>query len=777
MKKPLLVLLLAAAAHALNAQTGGVTASTPDKAVSNAAAHALNAQTGGWYPFTPSNDHDAPSAIGMDAWNAEPAGTHGRVERQGDKLVYNGEEIKLWGLNNTYRSCAPSKEMAEKRAAMYRKFGVNAMRLHKYADGPGWAGIQSETSFINFDPEGLDQMDYYVAELKENGIYTKLSPTFGIAIGVDEIERIPYHEEIGELRRNRVKARHGWVSIAEEIQDLQIEQTVQLLNHTNPYTGMRYADDPAIFCVELYNEDSVLFFGTNSKFQRSPTMRERHGRAFADWLIRKYETTAAWEAAWGEDAIVSDPSDIEPGLRNLIDPAKVTGDLESESLGSGTVIPWGQPWYYDAAMNPDSDQAFLKQRFLDTMEYLIGLQDEFYGKFVNAIRETGFDGEIIASNWQAGSLVGHYLNLFSDYQVGTIDRHNYFGGNRRALKGQQPFRSGSMLARPGMGSLSAGFQQVDDRPFMLSEWIHVQPNEWYAEGPAILGAYGWGLQGWDISYIFQNTDDGEFTDELLKQAWDVANPAILAVFATVSREVRRFDVKEAPETHTLNVHVDSLLEGELDFRNETTQAWDEKSFTTDKVPMEALAATRVAVDFTAEPQETEVFDIDAYRDGDAIVSSTGQLRWTPSKGDEPQGGHVTIDTDGTKAFIGFAPGGQAFDLGDGYSIAPEKGFAVIHLSAKGENETLANAKEIVVTAMARARNSGMIVDEEKSQIVKPGAAPIMLEPVKAAVKTPFSGELLVLDQDGIAPTATREIDGTFVLDGAKDKTPFYLIKK
>ena len=37
-------------------------------------------------------------------------------------------------------------------------------------------------------------------------------------------------------------------------------------------------------------------------------------------------------------------------------------------------------------------------------------------------------GEILGSNWQAGSNLSHYYNLWSDAQVGILDRHNYFGG-------------------------------------------------------------------------------------------------------------------------------------------------------------------------------------------------------------------------------------------------------------------------------------------------------------------------------------------------------------
>ena len=97
-------------------------------------------------------------------------------------------------------------------------------------------------------------------------------------------------------------------------------------------------------------------------------------------------------------------------------------------------------------------------------------------------------------------MLPHYFNLRSDYLVGYIDRHNYFGGGL----------FDTMLTHPGSGYFSSGLQQVADRPFGLSEWIHVYPSLYSAEGPAIVAAYGMGLQGWDASYEFQS--DGKPAD-------------------------------------------------------------------------------------------------------------------------------------------------------------------------------------------------------------------------------------------------------------------------
>ncbi len=66
-----------------------------------------------WYPFKPTNT-PAPGAIGMADWLEKPAGKHGRIERSQDELVYNGQPIKLWGMNFCFAACAGK---AARRAA------------------------------------------------------------------------------------------------------------------------------------------------------------------------------------------------------------------------------------------------------------------------------------------------------------------------------------------------------------------------------------------------------------------------------------------------------------------------------------------------------------------------------------------------------------------------------------------------------------------------------------------------------------------------------------
>jgi hypothetical protein len=394
---------------------------------------------------------------------------------------------------------------------------------------------------------------------------------------------------------------------------------------------------------------------------------------------------------------------------------------------------------------------------------------EAYERMVAGIRETGYQGEIIGSNWHAGRMFSHYANLHTDYLVGTIDRHNYFGGGSG-----DKIDNRSMSRVPGSGMLSTGMEQVADRPFMLSEWIHVFPNEWGAEGPAILGAYGMGLQGWDVSYMFQNRDDGTFSSRIGRDRWDVTAPQVLGVFPAVARQVLRGDVATSETRATRYVHVPSLFEGKLDFDDSVgSLEYDVRAFDSDKVPSRALAVARCEVEFTDAFRPTPQFDLAPYVEGDKYVSTTGQLRWR--EGTARHDGHFTMDTPGTKAVVGFAEGRQA-RLGD-VTITPRSRFSAIYVTARESDETVATGRHLLVVAMARARNTGMKIVADHL-ILDRGDAPVVLEPVKADIQLdrPGTPTVHVLDHNGRKTGRTLPVErGRFHVDGARDQTPYYLI--
>jgi hypothetical protein len=719
-----------------------------------------------WYAFTPRNTPE-PGEIGMQDWLPKPAGQYGRIAREKDKLYYNGKPIKLWGINLCYSACSPEQALADKRASFYPKYGINSVRLHKYVDGPGWAGIQSKESCVELDPAGLDRMDYQVAQFKAAGIYVLLSAHFGaLKLGPADKQFVPYLEEFGKFGNdNRITTPHSAVQYSPELQNVQIRQTLNLLQHKNPYTGLTYAKDPVVAFIEIINEQSILFYTSMGPLKASPTLRRQVAAKFCDWLRAKYGTQDGLRAAWGDKAFDGFAKDGFPPV--------------GEQLDKNNILPIGNPWYWDPAQLNGS-QAFRRQRLIDTLVFLYGLQCEFYDRYMQAMREAGYEGEMVGSNWQAGQALSHFYNLHSDWRVGTIDRHNYFGGG--STKAGATFNNATMLHTAGSGTLSVGLQQTADRPFMLSEWIHVFPNEWGVEGPAILGAYGYGLQGWDVSYMFQNRDSGGFSDRIGRDTWDVTAPQVLGIFPAVARQVLRGDVKEADMIVPLYVHVPSLAgRGEKSFAltgftDRTIQQYDVKSFDTDKVPARSLAVARCAVAFTDQYRDTPAFNVSVFQQAGFLTSSTGQLAWKEA-GATKLGGYFVIDTPGTKAVVGFSEGQQC-QLGE-VTIATQSPFSAIYVTAQEPDKDIATSKKLLITAIARARNTGMKFNDAGDGLLDRGKPPILMEPVKATItlSRPGTPKLVLLDHDGLRTQTTLPVEnGTFTMDGARDKTPYYLIE-
>jgi hypothetical protein len=308
---------------------------------------------------------------------------------------------------------------------------------------------------------------------------------------------------------------------------------------------------------------------------------------------------------------------------------------------------------------------------------------------------------------------------------------------------------------------------------MLSEWIHVFPNEWGVEGPAILGAYAMGLQGWDVSYLFQNGDDATFSQQLGRQAWDVMAPQILASFPAIARQVLRGDVRESAVVAARNVHVPSLFEGRLGFDDQVAQGYDDKELDTSAVPARALAAVRCVVKFTDRFQETPAFNLRPYLQDGFVVSSTKQLRWKEADSGKT-GGYFTMNTDGTRAVVGFAEG-QACRLGE-VTLTPQSRFAALYVTALGPDERIAASKRWLITALARARNTGMKFSVNGDELLDRGKGPVLMEPVKAtiAIAGRRVSEVRLLDHDGCRTDRTLQAaNGQFVIDGARDRTPYY----
>jgi hypothetical protein len=690
-----------------------------------------------WFAFAPP-DTLGPSVIGMEDWLEKPAGKHGGVRLAGDRFQFtDGTPVKFWGVNLSYGGgCAPEKGAAEFTAARYAKYGINAVRLHKFSYPTNQMGITDPQDSTRMTPEGLDRLDYFSAQLKARGIYYAWSHTFGFQVTPGQRDRLLAYDEI---EKNLQGKTYGFINLAEDVQNLMIEMVVGLLKHRNPHTGLTYAADPALAYIELQNEDDIFFYTTEKAFNACPTYQRHFIERFTRWLAAKYGSEEALRKAWGEA--------LQPG----------------ETLAANNIVPQTNPWFFGADNLPKQTGG-PRQRLLDAAQHFHELQNQFYARFVKAIRQAGYQGPLCGSPWQAPAMLPHYLNLRSDALVGFIDRHNYFGGGL----------FDTLLTKPGDGYFSTGLQQVAGRPFGLSEWIHVYPSLYSAEGPALVAAYGLGLQGWDASFEFQSQiNPHPFNDRAGWPPWGVWEadvPTQLGQYPALARMIYRHDVEEGKIVSTRRVSAADLATGNFNFSDQVQQQGDLKTFG-GTLPAATLAVGRAVVEFTDHPQPSTFPDLAKYHQGTAWHSSTGQLRW-----DTADKGFFTVNTPGTKAVVGFAEG-KPQRLGD-VTIELRCPYASLFVTAMEPGATLATAKSALVCAVARNCNTGFTYSTVDGKIVDNGKAPLLLEPVKAAVTIASRpvAEVKVLDPSGNPTARTLPVtNGQFAIDGTQDRTLYYQV--
>jgi hypothetical protein len=235
--------------------------------------------------------------------------------------------------------------------------------------------------------------------------------------------------------------------------------------------------------------------------------------------------------------------------------------------------------------------------------------------------------------------------------------------------------------------------------------------------------------------------------------------------------IYRGDVKEGEIISVRRVSQADLAEGKFSFSDKMQQQGDVKTFGR-TVPPEALASGRVVVEFTDKSQPSQLPDLKKYRDGSVIKSVTDQLAW-----DTAGQGYFTVNSAGTRAVVGFA-GGKEQTLGD-VKIKFDTPFASLFLTALERGEDLSNCKRALITVLARQSNTGFTYFTPDNKVLKNGAAPILLEPVKATLtiaSRPIEA-VHVLDHDGRRTGRTLEVkDGRFTLDGARDKAIYYEVE-
>jgi hypothetical protein len=244
-----------------------------------------------WLDWPMSWTPTAPGVMSATDLLDKPAGKDGPIIVRDGHFYSGAKRIRFWGVNFAFSACFPLHEQADAVAQRLANYGINAVRIH-HADmmtfpGGIWADGKCET----FSPEALDRLDYLIAALKKQGIYSDLnlhvSRTWSKSHQWENADKLP--ESFDKL----IDIFHPDLIAANK------QYARDLLGHVNAYTKVRYADEPAICFVEINNEDTLFLWGGEQALARLPEpYAGMLQKLWNEWLTQKYGAREKLREAW-----------------------------------------------------------------------------------------------------------------------------------------------------------------------------------------------------------------------------------------------------------------------------------------------------------------------------------------------------------------------------------------------------------------------------------------------------------------------------------------------
>jgi len=410
------------------------------------------------WPFTPPIDEFSnQSLLDLRYLNEKTAGETGfvSVDSAGDFRLGNGKPARFWAINSGVSREKPWQKRPLGRdtepdlaraARFYAKRGVNLVRLHSHVDP------KENQKPTEINQAERDWIWRSVAANKKEGIYTVVSPYWGVPAKITEAWGVPggAQNALGLLFfdpkfRGYYK---GWLR--------------QLLAEKNPYTGIPLAQDPALAIFQIQNEDSLLFWTVDNI--KGP-QRENLERLYQAFLTRKYKTARPAQ--------------------------KLLPIWEATQVREGAA----------------------RQALQDQIEFYSRTMYDFNADIAKFCRqELGMKQLINAGNWRTANTARLNDAERWSYTANEVDAVNrYFGGLHKgpnegwAIQNDDLYTDKTATLAPL--DLPVTLKQTAGRPIMVTESSWVMPNFKRAEGPWLIATYS-ALTGVDAFFWFATGDDG-----------------------------------------------------------------------------------------------------------------------------------------------------------------------------------------------------------------------------------------------------------------------------
>ncbi|MBS1369956.1 MAG: hypothetical protein HPZ91_08400 [Lentisphaeria bacterium] len=215
-----------------------------------------------------------------------PAGKYGRVvvAPDGGFTFENAPEkrVRFVGVNLCFAANFLEKSDADALAERLARHGYNAVRIHHQDNGLVRKGAPDS---LTLDGEQLDKLEYLFAACKKRGIYITTDVFVSRKLKADD--NIPELDpESGAFQMKAL------LPISRSAMENWKEFARRWLGHRNPYTGMTWAEDPALYIVSFTNENNLY-----AQWHQAPEIAKLYRQLFPQWMAENRPGEPAGEAA------------------------------------------------------------------------------------------------------------------------------------------------------------------------------------------------------------------------------------------------------------------------------------------------------------------------------------------------------------------------------------------------------------------------------------------------------------------------------------------------
>ncbi|MBQ7096519.1 MAG: hypothetical protein IJN96_00430 [Clostridia bacterium] len=702
-----------------------------------------NPDTSDWFVWDMPDERQAlGTAIDASRFLDAPAGKYGFTEAEGEYIKFvdaegRATEARFWGTNISTVSMFDDYEKLDELAMRIARSGYNLVRFHApdlNVDGNNIFGMKNgaDTTRV-IDPDRLDKIFYLFSKLKEKGVYVYLDlMAYRPILPGDGLD-----SECGSMTAD--------ACFDPKMIELQKEYATQILGTVNPYTGLALKDDPALAFLQLNNENGFTELVVGS--YRNPLAYTQEysknllNSLFSTWLKNKYGSDSALKNAWTESG--------------------KTGMKDGESVNDGSVF-----FDYTYANNAEYSEA----RKEDSNRFVYYTQKQMYTEMLSHLRGMGVKCMITGTSLGLGAQNAVTAAL-CDEVTDFVDMHSYNGHPTNWFNNGSLFNGFGSSAGRGVNMFwRLGFYRMD-KPYIIGEYQSCIPNPYGAETEPMMAVIA-SFQNWYPLNYDLRSDDKE--SDMLYCAFQTYNsPARTAVQPSAAIIYHRHDVREAEKALEIPITRDNIINGKYEDWPKAGKI--QFGLYTDYVKArykiyENDAAYNAADKSVYNSVSEEV--INRVNKNDSVIND--QIVW------ERDNALMKVTTDYSNMLTGNLSG--ASYESEAMKIIAQNEAATVTLVALDDNK-LKNSEHMLLTAVARERNTDMVMSEEEvGRMIDTGHAPILTEAVTAAVTIKSATPIAVyaLDSSGRKKqaVAVRAVSGGYSFNLSSDyETLYYEIER